>query len=154
MKKASRSFIWTLSLLVLLACQVTPVWGLEPVFTNFWGKAIRGYDPVAYFKQGQAVEGQKEFQFIWKDAKWYFSSQENRNDFIRAPESYAPQYGGYCAWAVSQGYTANIDPEAWNIHEGKLYLNYSQEVKKTWAKDIPGNIQKGDENWPKLLLGK
>lgn len=151
MKKLFRSIHFILSLLIILTFQVSPVWGLEPVFTNFLGQAIRGYDPVAYFKQGKAIKGQKHFQYEWKEAKWYFISQQNRDDFIQSPESYAPQYGGYCAWAVSQGYTASTDPEAWHIHQGKLYLNYSKEVQKTWSKDIPGNIQKGDKNWPKLL---
>ena len=64
---------------------------------------------------------------------------------------YAPQYGGYCAWAVSRGYTAGIDPDAWKIVNGRLYLNYSLKVQKQWAEDIPGNIAKAEENWPKIL---
>ena len=71
--------------------------------------------------------------------------------FAAQPEKYAPQFGGYCAWAVSQGYTASIDPEAWTIYEGKLYLNYSKGVRDEWAQDIPGNIAKGENNWPKVL---
>jgi len=67
------------------------------------------------------------------------------------PAAYAPQYGGYCAWAVSQGYTASTDPHAWRIVDGKLYLNYSKGVQKRWQQDIPGNIAKGDANWPKVL---
>ena len=147
----NKLFHFILSLLILLTFQVSPVWGLESVFTNLWGQAIRGYDPVAYFKQGKAIEGQKKFQYEWKEAKWHFISQQNRDDFIQSPKSYAPQYGGYCAWAVSQGYTASIDPEAWDIHQGKLYLNYSKRIQKMWSKDISGNIQKGNKNWPKLL---
>ena len=68
--------------------------------------------------------------------------------FAAMPEKYAPQYGGYCAWAVSQGYTADIDPAAWRIVDDKLYLNYSKGVQATWSEDIPGNISKGDKNWP------
>ena len=151
MKNLFRSIPFALSLLTILAVQVSPVWGVEPVFTNLSGKAIRGYDPVAYFKQGKPVEGQKKFQYEWNGAKWYFASQENLDDFTRSPENYAPQYGGYCAWAVSQGYTASTDPDAWHIHDGKLYLNYSKGVQKTWSKSIPGNIQKGDKNWPGIL---
>ena len=71
--------------------------------------------------------------------------------FAADPEKYAPQYGGYCAWAVSQGYTASTDPEAWKIVDGKLYLNYSKSVQQTWEQDIPGNIAAGDGNWPKVL---
>ena len=78
------------------------------------------------------------------------SSAANRDRFAADPEKYAPQYGGYCAWAVAQGYTAKIDPEAWRIVDGKLYLNYSKDVQTQWSEDIPGNITKGDANWPKL----
>ena len=67
------------------------------------------------------------------------------------PEKYAPQYGGYCAWAVSQGYTASSDPTAWKIVNGKLYLNYSVGVQRKWSEDIPGNIAKADSNWPNVL---
>jgi hypothetical protein len=152
MKKQIQYIPVVLTLCILFIAQGSPAWGLDPVFEDFWGQAIRGYDPVAYFKEGKPVKGLKKYQHEWNEAKWHFSSQQNRDDFIRSPESYAPQYGGYCAWAVSQGYTASIDPEAWNIYEGKLYLNYSKDVQETWSKDIPGNIQKADKNWPKLLV--
>jgi hypothetical protein len=83
-------------------------------------------------------------------AQWRFASAANRDAFSADPGKYAPQYGGYCAWAVSQGYTAEIDPDAWRVESGKLYLNYSKSVQATWAKDVPGNIAKGDRNWPEL----
>lgn len=151
MKPPYRFIHFIVSLFFILTFPANSILGLEPIYTNFWGQAIRGYDPVAYFKEGKAIEGQKKFQYEWKDATWYFASQQNRDEFIQSPEKYEPQYGGYCAWAVSQGYTASIDPEAWHIREGKLYLNYSKSVKKTWSQDIPGNIQKGNKNWPGLL---
>jgi hypothetical protein len=84
------------------------------------------------------------------DATWYFASAGNRDLFAADPDKYAPQYGGYCAWAVSQGYTAKIDPEAWKIVDGRLYLNYSKDVQAQWSEDIPGNIAQGDANWPKI----
>ena len=84
-------------------------------------------------------------------ATWRFSSAANLAAFEADPEAYAPQYGGYCAWAVSQGYTASTDPTAWRIVDGKLYLNYSQGVQRRWEQDIPGNIVKADTNWPKVL---
>ena len=74
----------------------------------------------------------------------------NRDDFAKAPDKYAPQFGGYCAWAVAHNYTAGIDPEAWRIVDCKLYLNYSKDVQKKWEADIPGFIKAGTENWPKL----
>jgi hypothetical protein len=124
--------------------------GVDPVNTTLFGVAIKGYDPVAYFTAGKPVEGTKEFEFVWQDAKWRFSSAANRDAFKAAPEKFAPQYGGYCAWAVSQGYTANIDPSAWKIVEGKLYLNYSADVQKKWSADIPGFIKSANANWRKL----
>ena len=122
------------------------------IFKNWQGIAIKGYDPVAYHKRGQPVEGASKFELNWKDAKWRFASADHRDLFKSDPEKYAPQYGGYCAWAVSQGYTAGVDPKnAWKIVEGKLYLNYNVDIQKKWAKDIPGNIKKADANWPGVL---
>ena len=83
-------------------------------------------------------------------AKCYFASAANRDEFAKAPEKYAPQFGGYCAYAVAQGHTASIDPEAWRIVDGKLYLNYSKGVQKKWEVDVSGFIKQGKENWPKL----
>lgn len=121
--------------------------------TSFGGVAIDGYDPVAYFENDEAVEGDGRFTLDWNGATWRFASSANRDAFASNPEKYAPQYGGYCAWAVSQGYTAPVNPEAWRIVEGKLYLNYSKGVQKRWAADIPGNISKADSNWPGLRSG-
>jgi YHS domain-containing protein len=115
------------------------------------GAAIRGYDPVAYFTSGKPVKGSKEFTTRWRGATWHFASAENRDRFAAAPEKYAPQYGGYCAYGVSQGYTVSIDPAAWTVVDGKLYLNYSTSVRRTWEKDIPGYIRKADVNWPRAL---
>lgn len=115
------------------------------------GLAIRGADPVAYFTQGNYVIGQADYAYEWGGVTWQFASIENRDAFAANPEQYAPQYGGFCAWAVSQGYTAPIDPNAWKIVDGKLYLNYNQDVQKNWEKDIPGNIAKANANWPQVL---
>jgi YHS domain-containing protein len=124
---------------------------VDPINKSFTGVAIKGYDPVAYFLEGKPVKGRSAFRHEWMGAKWYFVSAENRDRFAREPEKYAPQYGGYCSYAVSQGYTADIDPASWKIVEGKLYLNYSQEAQRRWEKDIPGHIKKANENWPRLL---
>ncbi len=115
------------------------------------GVAIRGTDPVAYFTEGEPRDGEAEFSHEWNGAEWRFASAENRDQFIADPERYAPQYGGYCAWAVANGYTASTVPEAWHIVDGKLYLNYSLGVRKQWLQDIPGNVRKGDANWPGVL---
>lgn len=124
---------------------------LSPVNKTLFGAvAIHGYDPVAYFADSKAIKGDKQFKHEWNGATWYFVSAAHRDTFAKEPEKYAPQFGGYCAWAVSQNYTADIDPAAWKIVEGKLYLNYSPDIQTKWAKDIPGNIKKADANWPGL----
>ncbi|MEO0536433.1 MAG: YHS domain-containing (seleno)protein [Cyanobacteria bacterium P01_A01_bin.123] len=115
------------------------------------GVAIKGADPVAYFTEEAYVVGSSEFTHEWMNATWHFSSAENRDLFASDPELYAPKYGGFCAWAVSQGNTAPIDPTAWKIVDGSLYLNYDARIQERWAKDIPGNIAKADENWPGVL---
>ena len=114
------------------------------------GAAIEGYDPVAYFTDGKPVPGKAEYSHDWMGVTWRFASAEHRDAFAADPAKYAPQYGGFCAWAVSEGYTAEIDPDAWHIEGGKLYLNYSKSVQERWAKNIPGNIRKADGNWPKI----
>jgi YHS domain-containing protein len=117
----------------------------DPVNKNLFGAALKGYDAVAYFKEGRAVKGKDEFRQDWMGAKWYFASAGNRDEFAKNPEKFAPQFGCYCAWAVGHGKTADIDPEAWKIVDGKLYLNYSKDVQKMWAQDAPGWIKKGKE---------
>lgn len=115
------------------------------------GIAIRGADPVAYFTQSAYVSGSDEFTHDWQGVTWKFASAENRDAFVADPEAYSPQYGGFCAYAVSQGYTAEIDPEAWKIVDGRLYLNYDQRVQRIWEKDIPGFITAANQNWPGVL---
>ena len=86
---------------------------------------------LAYFQQKQPVKGSPQFSFKWMEVTWLFSSAANRDQFATDPQRYAPQYGGYCSYAVSQGHTAPIDPEAWRIVDGKLYINYSKGVQKS-----------------------
>lgn len=123
----------------------------DAVYQSWGGTAVDGTDVVAYFTEGRPVEGSSDFTHEWNGATWRFSTEANRDTFAANPEKYAPQYGGYCAWAVSQGYTASTTPEAWKIVDGKLYLNYSTSVQKQWEQNIPGHIASGDQNWPKVL---
>ncbi len=124
----------------------------DPVYTGtFSNTAVDGYDPVAYFTESKPVKGSKEFTYDYNGAEWRFASAENLESFKADPEAYAPQYGGYCAWAVSQDYTARGNPKNWSIIEGKLYLNYNDKVQKTWEQDIPGFIAAADKNWPSVL---
>jgi YHS domain-containing protein len=114
--------------------------------------AIQGYDPIAYFKENKPVKGSKAFSYVWKDATWYFSSEENLKIFKESPESYAPQYGGYCAYGTSRGYKAPTQPDAWTVFNSKLYLNYNRDVVKTWAAKKEEFITKADENWKKIEI--
>jgi hypothetical protein len=123
-----------------------------PIYTGtFSSLAVGGHDPVAYFTEGRPVKGDKQFTFKYLGAEWRFTSAAHRDAFAAAPEKYAPQYGGYCAWAVSQNYTASGDPQYWKIVDGKLYLNYDADIQKKWEQDIPGFITKADRNWPAVL---
>ena len=127
-------------------------WAAEPpVYLPPDGAAVSGYDPVAYFVEGRPVAGNPGFTYEWQGATWRFVSQAHLERFKGDPARYAPQFGGYCAWAVSQGYTASADPQAWRIVEDKLYLNYSLDVQKTWEQDVTSNIAKGEANWPQVL---
>ncbi|MEM9853743.1 MAG: YHS domain-containing (seleno)protein [Pseudomonadota bacterium] len=123
----------------------------EPAVFSEGGIAIRGTDPVAYFTEGAPVAGSSEFTADWNGATWHFASAANREAFTSDPDAYAPQYGGYCAWAVSQGYTASISPNAWSIHRGKLYLNFNRAVRTRWSLNKDGNIAAADANWPTVL---
>lgn len=141
-------------LIVLVIALSGPLAGAGPkpaVNSGSDGIALKGYDVVAYAVAGAAVKGTPQFPYAWNGAVWLFSTADNRAGFIKSPEKYAPQFGGYCAWAVSRGYTADVDPEAWKIVDGRLYLNYSKSVQRRWEQDIPGNIAKAKGNWPGIL---
>jgi YHS domain-containing protein len=112
------------------------------------GAALRGYDPVAYFTDNKPVKGSAEYRAEYKGTTFRFASQANRDAFIADPAKYAPQYGGFCAFGTAGGYKAAIDPAAFTVVNGKLYLNYNRDVQKEWNKDIPGLITKADKNWP------
>lgn len=134
----------------------TTLHAADAVNKSIWSSvAIEGYDPVAYFIEKKPIKGKKEFTLNIKDgkhkAKWRFSSNKNLLLFKTNPDKYAPQYGGYCAYAVSQNSTAGIDPDAWTIVKEKLYLNYNKEIQDKWLKNQSDFIKKADLNWPQLL---
>ncbi len=150
--RTSIGFGHLLGLVVGLVVWATAAQALEPVFSA-GGLAIRGYDPVAYFTDGRPVEGDPALALEHDGAIWYFASAEHRDLFVADPQAYAPQYGGYCSWAASRNYVASTDPEAWEIVDGKLYLNFSRAVHTLWKVGKRKNITKGDANWPGLLAG-
>jgi YHS domain-containing protein len=112
--------------------------------------ALQGYDPVAFFKESKPVMGNKEFTCSWKEATWYFSTEENLNLFKADPARYAPQYGGWCAYGTAAGHKSPTQPETWSIVNNKLYFNYNKEVQKLWNKNQKGLIDQADKNWPKV----
>jgi YHS domain-containing protein len=115
------------------------------------GAVIEGYDPVAYFTQKQAVKGKPEFKASHNRGEFWFTSAENRDLFIKNPAQYAPQYGGYCAYAVAaKNDLVTVDPNAWSVVDGKLYLNYDKDIQATWEKDMKKYLAQSEKNWPKL----
>lgn len=123
-------------------------------FGKAWEYAINGYDAVAYYaleEGADPVEGNDAFVATYKGEKWRFSNQENLDAFEADPAQYAPQYGGYCAWAVAENKLAKGDPAQWHVHEGKLYLNVNARIKRSWLSDIEGYLARSEMNWPGIL---
>ena len=140
------------SLLVLSARSVQAT--EKPIYTGYFSRlAVSGYDAVAYFTEHKAVKGDSRHVYEYAGAQWQFVSAANRDAFIADPKRYAPQYGGYCAWAVAEGEIASADPALWKIVDKKLSLTYDAAVQKKWESDIAGNIRKADQHWP-AVLGK
>ncbi len=121
----------------------------DEVFVTDEG-AIRGYDPVAYFTSGAPVKGDARFVYEWNDVEWRFASADNLATFKSDPEKYAPAFGGFCAYGMSQGYKIGTDPAAFTISDGRLYLNYSLPVRATWLTDKDSYIEKATQNWVEL----
>jgi YHS domain-containing protein len=140
----------TVVLIILVTAVPSAAAAESAVNVDRKGVAIKGYDPVPYFTISKPVKGNKDHIVSWMGAKWRFASAQNRDLFEKDPEKYAPRYGGYCAYGVANNYLVKIDPDAWTVYEGRLYLNYSLSVREQWKEDIPGNIRKADANWPAL----
>ena len=151
-----RRGLGTAAAIILLGASLVPgiaadaAAGEQAVNRDRNGLGIDGYDPVAYFVDGKPTRGLPELEYVWNGTKYRFATATNRDRFARNPDAFAPQYGGFCSWAVSRGYTASIDPVAWAVVDGKLYLNYSTRVQRMWEGDVPGNITKADANWVTL----
>ncbi len=129
--------------------KVAPVsWGLWGPINEENGLAGKGYDPVAYRTEGSARPGSADISLNWSGVNWRFTSEENKDLFASAPETYAPQYGGFCATAVANGLTADIDPEIWHVEAGKLYTFNNQGAKASWLAELGEDVVfRGDENW-------
>ena len=129
-----------------------PAFAAEPaIYANAEKLAVGGYDPVSYFNPGGPTVGLAKHESQWNGAAWRFASAESQAKFLADPHAYAPQFGGYCAWAVSQGYIAPGDPQLWAVVEGKLYLNYNARAKELWDADRAPAIERARANWPTVL---
>ena len=146
-----KNIFTTICAFILLLISVNAS-AVDPIYTPLLSnKAIKGYDTVAYFTEGKPVKGDKAHSTEYKGATWQFASKGNLDLFVANPEKYAPQYGGYCAYAVSQNTTASIEPEQFTVLDGKLYLNYNQSVNDLWNTDRANFISAADKNWPQIL---
>lgn len=151
MQLTRRHFVTLIAAAPIAALAARPALAATPEVYAEDGIAVDGTDVVGYFTQGEPVAGDAAITHDWMGATWRFSTEENRAAFAADPERYAPQYGGYCAYAVSEGYTASTVPEAWSIVDDKLYLNFSPRIQRRWSRDIPGRIAAADANWPGVL---
>lgn len=124
------------------------------IFTDVENRALKGYDTVAYHLDRKATRGSSEFAYEWKGATWWFSSAENRDLFIADPERWAPQFGGYCAWAIVKDQVRPIDPKIFRIFNDKLYLNLNMKIHKRWLAKHNEFIQEGEARWPDVLVWK
>ena len=133
---------------LLLALTAAPVVAGSFVYGAKQGVAIGGYDPVTYFTLGKPQKGSARITFDWSGTTWRFASKEDRALFQAMPEHYAPEYGGYCAYAMTDGNLVAGDPKQWHVEAGKLYLNNNWFAKKLWMRDVPAHVHSGDEHWP------
>lgn len=117
---------------------------------DWHGVALHGYDPVAYFTQGKPIKGDKKFSSDYRGAIYRFASAEDKALFDSDPTKYEPQFGGFCAYAVSQNRTADIQPDCWSIIDGRLLVQNSPKVVELWNKDVSGHLKAADQNWPAI----
>ncbi len=136
-------------LAVFLFCSAFQPAFSQPIFVTK-GIAIRGYDPVAYFTDNKPVEGSAQFAYTWQGAEWRFKDKTNLDLFKKNPEKYAPQFGGYCAYGVSENHKSPTEPDAFTIVNDKLYLNYNMKVKEVWSRNRDERIIKAESNWTGL----
>ncbi len=131
--------------------KVSPVsWGMWGNYNTASGLALKGYDPVAYIQDSEATAGNSEFTVAWGDANWQFTSAENMTLFEQDPEAYAPQFGGFCSFAASKGFTADISPDAWHVLDGKLYVFADKNVQADWVAGIDdGTLEASNASWEK-----
>lgn len=141
----------SLAVLALSIFPLRPAQADQPMFHAESGLAIGGYDTVAFFVDGHAVQGHSDYAVMWKGAVWRFVSADNQISFESDPRAYAPVFGGYCAYAVSQGYLMSGSPQDWHIVDDELYLLYNSDVKEIWKARMVDLIPQGRDHWPDIL---
>lgn len=140
------------SLVAAALLAAPPVHAADPVYTGWFSSvAAGGYDVVAYFTRGEAIEGSDEYMHQWRGAEWHFASEEHLQRFREDPQRYAPAYGGHCALAVAQGTAEAGDPRYWTIHDGRLFFNYDGSMQEIWNEDRQAHIAAAEDNWPGLV---
>lgn len=154
MTRIRRSLLAAALILPIAGTGPHPADAHEPQIFAPGGVALNGYDPVAYFTTGRPVKGSPEHALMWRGATWYFASDESQESFEMNPLAYAPQYGGYCAYAMTRGDLMPTAPEAFAVAGGRLYLTFSTEVRAIWAQDIAGNVARADAHWPEVMTKK
>jgi YHS domain-containing protein len=151
MTRSRSRLCFAFSSLALLFCTAAlPAQAPVHVNVDRGGLALSGYDPVAYFTEGRAVAGSAALTASHDGGTYRFATAAHRTAFLAEPARYLPQFGGFCAYGVSRNYKVKIDPEAWHIEGGRLYLNYDKAVQAKWREDIPGYIARAERNWPAL----
>jgi YHS domain-containing protein len=145
-----------IALLLLLLSSATPLFAQTKSLLNLdkHGLAVQGYDPVAFFTENKPVKGKMEFKTVLGGATYYFASAENKARFDKEPAKYEPAFGGFCAYGVSHNKLVEIDPEAFQVVDGHLLMQYSKGVRKDFNKDTQGNLSKANANWPTLVEQK
>ncbi len=121
---------------------------------NMNGLALKGYDPVSYFIDMKPEMGMSKYKYEWMEAQWQFASKEHMDMFMKNPEKYAPQFGGYCAYGAGRDKLISGDPNEWTIQNGKLYLNVNAKVRKLFKQNLKKNIEMAEKNWPELSKKK
>jgi YHS domain-containing protein len=147
MKRLARSLALAITILAVptLAAAASPELNLDAP-----GVAIHGYGPVAYFTDGKPVKGSARFSHKVGDATYHFASTGHRDRFAKDPAKYAPQFGGYCAMGTAMGKKLDVDPLAWRIVDGKLYLNLNKDVQAKWLSDVPGHLKQAEAKWAEI----
>lgn len=140
-----------LSLFAVLLLPLGPARAETPVYSEDMGIAIRGFDTEAYFTVGEPTRGMMQHAVMWKGVTWLFASAANQEMFEANPRAYAPVYGGYCAFAVANGYLMDSDPTNFEIIDGRLFLTNSHAIHDIWLMDVSGNVSIADRNWPRVL---